>query len=183
MTNVSPSSSDDPARPAAGSPSFLTCPAVAFGKPACRLGLATRGDRTGLTPDDVLHAIERGLNFLNWPGEADTPGGADALSEVIAALGSWRESIVVSVQFGARTSSDAAEELHSILAVLGTDYIDVLTFYYVERAAEWRALTAPGGRLAYCQAAKQDGIIRSLGVTSHQRTLAAEMARVDSSMR
>ncbi len=156
---------------------FLIGPATAFGKPVCRLGLASRGDRSGLAPDDVIHAIERGVNFLNWPGEADTPGGADAISDTIAALGSRRESIVVCVQFGARTAADAAEELRSILATLGTDYIDVLTFYYVERAAEWRALTAPGGALTYCQAAKQDGIVRSLGVTSHQRALAAEMAR------
>jgi predicted aldo/keto reductase-like oxidoreductase len=81
------------------------------------------------------------------------------------------------VQFGARTASAAAAELRSILTILRSDYIDVLTFYYVERASEWRALTAPGGAMEYCQAAKRDGIIRSLGVTSHQRPQAAEMAR------
>jgi predicted aldo/keto reductase-like oxidoreductase len=167
----------DPARPAAHSTPFLTCPAAAFGKSVCRLGLASRGDRPPLSPDDVLHAIERGVNFLNWPGEADSPGGADVLSDAIAALGPRRESIAVCVQFGARTASDAAEELRSILSILRTDYIDVLTFYYVERAAEWCALTAPGSALAYGQAAKREGVVRSLGVTSHQRPLAAEMAR------
>ena len=177
MTTTRRATPGDPTGAAAGLSPFLTCPATAFGKPVCRLGLASRGDRPDLAPDDVLHAIERGVNFLNWPGEADTPGGPDALSAAIAALGSRRESVVVCVQFGARTAADAAEELRSILAILGTDYIDVLTFYYVERSAEWRALTAPGGALTYCQAAKQDGIIRSLGVTSHQRSLAAEMAR------
>ena len=53
----------------------------------------------------------------------------------------------------------------------------MLTFYYVEKAAEWRSLTGPGGALAYCQAAQRDGTIRSLGITSHQRPLAAEVAR------
>ena len=62
-------------------------------------------------------------------------------------------------------------------ATLRTDYIDVLTFYYVEKEAEWRSLIAPGGACEYCRAAKQDGIIRSLGITSHQRPLAAEIAR------
>jgi predicted aldo/keto reductase-like oxidoreductase len=159
-------------------PPFLTCPGSAFGQPVCRLGLASRGwPASAITPDDVLHAVERGVNFLNWPGEADEPGGADAMSEAIAALGSRRKSIVVSVQFGARTAGDAAAELRSILAALRTDFIDVLTFYYVERAAEWRSLSGPGGALDYCRAAKQDGIIRSLGITSHQRPLAAEIAR------
>ena len=44
---------------------FLTTPAEAFGKPVCRLGLASHG-RTSTTPGDVLHAPERGVNFLLW---------------------------------------------------------------------------------------------------------------------
>jgi aryl-alcohol dehydrogenase-like predicted oxidoreductase len=176
MSSMSDRTADDRVRVTDPSP-FLTRPADAFGKPICRLGLASRGDRSGLTPDDVLHAIDSGVNFLNWPGEADTPGGADALSAAIAALGTRRESLVVCVQFGARTAADAADELRSILAILETDYIDVLTFYYVERPAEWRALIGPGGALEYCRAAKRDGVVRSLGVTSHQRPLAAEMAQ------
>jgi predicted aldo/keto reductase-like oxidoreductase len=156
---------------------FLTGPSDRLGKPVCRLGLATRGGSSAITPDDVLDALERGVNFLNWPGEADTPGGADAISEAVASLGRRRESVVVCVQFGARTADQAASELSSILAILRTDFIDVLTFYYVETAAEWRLLSGPGGALAYCQAAKRDGLIRSLGITSHQRPLAAEIAR------
>lgn len=159
-------------------PAFLTCPATAFSKPVCRLGLATRGrPASAIAPDDVLHAVERGINFLNWPGEADELGGADAMSDAIAAMGPRRASLVLCVQFGARTAVEAARELGSVLAALRTDSIDVLTFYYVEREAEWRALSGPGGALEYCRAAKQDGIIRSLGITSHQRPLAAEIAR------
>ena len=157
---------------------FLTCPASAFGKPVCRLGLASRGwPASAMSPDDVFHAIDRGVNFLNWPGEADEPGGADAVSDAIASLGPARESVVVCVQLGAGTAMDAAGELRSILATLRTEYIDVLTFYYVQKAAEWRALIGPGGVLDYCRAAQRDGIVRSLGITSHQRALAAEVAR------
>jgi predicted aldo/keto reductase-like oxidoreductase len=174
----SKSTGEPDALPAAGPSSFLMAPAACFGKPVCRLGLASRGwPVSAITPDDVLYAVERGVNFLNWPGEADEPGGADAMSAAIAGMGSRRESAVVSVQFGARTSADAALELRSILATLGTDHIDVLTFYYVERAEEWRQLIGPGGALAYCRAAQRDGTIRRLGITSHQRALAAEIAR------
>ncbi len=63
------------------------------------------------------------------------------------------------------------------MAVLGTDYIDVLTLYYVEHAAEWEEITAPGGALRYLQDAKRDGTVRRIGITSHQRTLAAQMAK------
>ncbi len=155
---------------------FLTCPAEAFGKPVARLGLAMHVQTT-LTADDVLHAVEQGTNFLNWPGEADHAGGPDAFSDAIASLGPRRDAVVVCVQFAARTAADAAVELRSVLAALHSDYVDVLTFYYVETEEEWRQLSAPGGALAYCRSARRDGLVRRLGVTSHQRPLAAAMAR------
>src|SRR5262249_48922463 len=132
------STDHDPRRQDPVSP-FLTCPAGAFGKPVCRLGLASHG-RTGLTTADALDAVARGVNCLTWPGEADAPGGADAYSEAVAALGPRRDGVVVCAQFGARTAAEAAGELRSVLSILRTDYVDVLTFYYVERPGEWREL-------------------------------------------
>jgi aryl-alcohol dehydrogenase-like predicted oxidoreductase len=146
-----------------------------FGSPVCRLGLASYGS-TAITPEDVLSAVDRGVNFLNWQGLAEGPTGGDAFPAAISDLGARRQSVVVCAQFGAREGGDAATELRSILAALGTDYIDVLTLYYVERADDWEELTAPGGALQYLQDAKRDGAVRRVGITSHQRTLAARMA-------
>lgn len=153
---------------------FLTAPA-AFGRPVCRLGLASYVGNT-LAAEDVLGAIGRGVNFLNWPGLADGPSGADAFTEAVGALGDDRLSVVVCAQFGARDAAGAVEELRSALKVLGTDYIDVLTLYYVERPGEWEEIAAPGGALGYLRDAKRDGVVRRVGVTSHQRPLAARMA-------
>jgi predicted aldo/keto reductase-like oxidoreductase len=156
-------------------PTHLLRPAAAFGKPVCRLGLASRGD-TALSADDVLHALECGVNFLNWPALSEG-AGADAFSDALASLGPRREEVVVCVQLSAATAADAAAELSGGLALLRTDYVDVVTCYYVERADEWRALCAPGGVVEFLRAAKRDGVVRRIGVTSHQRPLAAEMAR------
>src|SRR3954452_19624919 len=112
-----------PARAPILSP-FLMTPAAAFGQPVCRLGLASHG-ATAITPDDVLSAVERGVNFLNWPGEAEGPDGRDAFSDAIATLGRRRGDVVVCVQFAARTAVDAAAELRSVLGTLRTDYLDV----------------------------------------------------------
>ncbi len=155
---------------------FLQAPIEAFGQPVCRLGLASHG-RTEITPDDVLHALDAGVNFLNWPGVADSPGGDDAFSEAISSLGSRRASVVVCVQFGARTARDAADELQMILSTLHTDYVDVLTLYYVETPEEWQVLSAPRGVVEYLRDAQRDGVVRTLGITSHQRALAANIAR------
>jgi len=154
---------------------FLITPAPAFGIPVCRLGLASYGE-TAITPDDVLHAVGRGVNFLNWQGLADGPSAGDAFTAAVSSLGADRVSVVVCVQFGARTAADAAVELRSAIAALGTDYVDVLTLYYVERADEWEELAAPGGAIEYLWDARRDGSVRRLGVTSHQRPLATRMA-------
>ena len=136
----------------------------------CRLGLASRGN-TNLGVADVHLAIERGVNFLNWCG---TP---NPFVRAIAELGPRRPEFVVCVQFEARTARDARAELQHILRELHTDYIDVLTFYYVEEAEEWEEIAGSGGALEYCRAAQRDGVVRLLGLTSHQRLLAAEIAR------
>jgi predicted aldo/keto reductase-like oxidoreductase len=136
----------------------------------CRLGLATRGDG-GLDTADIWHAQERGVNFLNWCGYPD------ALSRTVAELGPRRREVVVCVQFEARTADDAKRELDQILQELRTDYVDVLTFYYVEEPEEWRQIIGSGGALLACRAAQEAGQVRMLGLTSHQRPLAAETAR------
>jgi predicted aldo/keto reductase-like oxidoreductase len=145
-------------------------PHFTFDRPLCRLGLATRGTNR-LTPADVRLALDRGVNFLNWCGNPD------GLSQTIAELGPRRHEVMVCVQFEARTADDARAELAGILRELRTDYVDVLTFYYVEQAEEWRQIIAPGGALDTCREAQRRGEVRALGVTSHQRPLAAEMAR------
>ncbi|HZV03957.1 MAG TPA: aldo/keto reductase [Gemmataceae bacterium] len=144
-------------------------PRAALPRPVCRLGLATRGT-TGLTPGDVEHAVSSGVNFLNWCG------ASDGLSAFVADLGRRRSEVVVCVQFEARTAQEAERELDHILKELHTDYIDILTFYYVEERAEWEQIIGRGGALDFCAAAHREGRVRMLGVTSHQRPLAAEMA-------
>jgi predicted aldo/keto reductase-like oxidoreductase len=136
----------------------------------CRLGLATRGG-TGLAVADILHAVDRGVTFLNWCG---TP---DALARAVAGLGPRREEVTVCVQFEARTAAEAGRELAAVLRELGTDCVDVLTFYYVEEPGEWEQIAGPGGSLEYCRQAQRDGRVRWLGLTSHQRPLAARIAQ------
>ena len=141
-----------------------------FGKPVCRLGLATRGGN-GLAVDDVFYAVDRGINFLNWCGSPD------ALSQAVAGLGRRRQEVMVCVQFEARTAAEARTELRQVLDELHTDYVDVLTFYYVEERGEWEQIIGPGGALEYCREAQRAGVVHHLGLTSHQRPLAAYAAR------
>jgi predicted aldo/keto reductase-like oxidoreductase len=160
---------------AEGPPSFfhtvLASPQGSYRRRICRLGLASRGD-AGLKPEDVYFAIgERGVSFLNWCG------AEDGLSAAVAGLGPRRQEVVLCVQMEARTAAEARREFDGMRRALGTDFIDVVTFYYVEQAEEWAEIIRPGGALAFCAAAQRAGQIGLVGVTSHQRPLLAEMAR------
>lgn len=135
----------------------------------CRLGLATRGT-SKLRAEDVEVALERGINYLNWCGRPD------GLSRAVAALGRARKDVVVAAQFRSRTARGAARELDRLLRELDTDYLDVVTCYYVETAEQWRRLLAPDGALSYLARQKEQGRVRLIGLTSHQRRPAASWA-------
>jgi predicted aldo/keto reductase-like oxidoreductase len=136
----------------------------------CRLGLATRGN-SHLRIEDVEHAIERGVNYLNWCGHPD------GLSHAVARSGSTRAHIVVAAQFEARSARDAEREFTSMLGELNTSYIDVLTFYYVESQNEWDEIIAPHGAWGYLAEQRRLGRLKLIGLTSHQRPLAARWAQ------
>lgn len=138
--------------------------------PVCRLGLATRGN-TQLRAEDVEYAVERGVNYVNWCGKPD------GMSQAVAGFGNRRRDVVVAVQFQARTARPAEREFSRILKELRSDFVDIATLYYVESEEEWRQITAPDGVWELLARLKREGALRMIGLTSHQRGLAARWAR------
>jgi predicted aldo/keto reductase-like oxidoreductase len=138
--------------------------------PVCRLGLATRGN-TSLEPTDVRHAIDAGVNYLNWCTYED--GMSRAVGELSPDL---RERVFVAAQFYARDADEAQREFDGYLHTLGTEYLDAVTFYYTERKSEWETALGTGGAMEVLLRAREAGKLRMIGVTSHQRPLAAQIA-------
>ena len=132
----------------------------------CRLGLASRGN-TRLSADDVWQALERGIDYWNWCGYAD------GLSKAVRQLGSRRSEIRLAVQIDGRRADEVERELERLLTLCGTNYFDVVTYYYVESDDEWRQIVSAGGAAEALEAARQQGLVRAIGLTSHQRSLAA----------
>ena len=137
--------------------------------PLPRLGIATRGN-TRLSESDVHYALERGVRYFNWCGKPD------GLSRAIANLGRQRGEIVVATQLKARAADEAERELDWVLDHTGSDRLDVGTLYYVESEDEWREITKPGGSWEALARRRSDGQLGMIGLTSHQRALAASWA-------
>ena len=136
----------------------------------CRLGLATRGN-THLDPEDVLHAIDRGINYLNWCTHPD------GMSAAVLQLGPRRKEVIVAAQLYARTADEAEREIEGYLAELQTDYLDALTFYYLGSEHEWQTILTEDGAMPLLDNMKSAGTVRAVGVTSHHRDFAAELAK------
>ncbi len=107
---------------------------------------------------------------MNWGGHDD------GMSAAIREMGSRRSDVVVAWQLAARTADEATRSLDAALATLRTDTIDVVTFYYVELRAEWSRVREPDGAYDALVRAREQGKVRLLGLTSHQRRMAADIA-------
>jgi len=135
----------------------------------CRFGLATRGG-SRLAARDVETALEHGMNYWNWCGRAD------GMSRAASTLGARRKRVVLAAQLEARTQVEAEKGLKELLNEVNTDYLDIVTLYYVESQAEWETICGPAGAMEYLRRRKQEGAVRLIGLTSHQRKLAAKWA-------
>ena len=134
----------------------------------CRLGLASRGN-THLAIDAIMMAVGRGINYLNWCGRPDD------MSRAIRQLGPDRRDVFVAVQLSARSASAARRELDEYRQELGRTHIDVVTYYYVEHIQEWKQIIGPQGAAEVLDDERARGKIGVIGMTSHQRQLAARI--------
>ena len=65
---------------------------------------------------------------------------------------------------------DVEAELATSLKNLRTDYIDVYQLHNISSKQHWDDVRAPGGAMEALNKAQEEGVIRHISVTSHNRT-------------
>src|SRR3990172_5660715 len=96
-------------------------------------------------------------------------------------LGSWirrhgRPSFLAT-KTGQRTARLAHAEIHGSLERLGVDYVDLLQLHNLVDPQEWETALGPGGALEAAIAARDEGLVRFIGVTGHGVTVARQHVR------
>jgi aryl-alcohol dehydrogenase-like predicted oxidoreductase len=136
----------------------------AFGKRVHRLGLA---GNYGIDEAGLAAALERGLNYIFW-----TPRMGRFTRVLREALQRDRERFVVATgpSFGwfpgqVRRGAERA------LKVLGTDYLDLYQLFWLSKMSAWTE-----GTLEELLGLKQEGKVRALGVSIHDRPRAGKLA-------
>ena len=136
-------------------------------------GAAALGNVTQDEADQTMELIrEHGINHL------DT---AASYGEAELRLGPWmethRDEFFLATKTGERTRAEAYNEIQRSLERLRTDHIDLIQLHNLVDEEEWRTAFAPGGALEGVVEAKEEGLVRFIGVTGHGVTVAAQHLR------
>lgn len=78
-----------------------------------------------------------------------------------------RQDFFLATKTGKRTYKEAKAELHRSLKRLEVDYVDLWQMHYLVNPEQWETAMGPGGALEAFIEAKQEGLVRYLGVTGH----------------
>jgi aryl-alcohol dehydrogenase-like predicted oxidoreductase len=76
-----------------------------------------------------------------------------------------------------RTGPEAREELHRSLDRMGVDHVDLWQLHSLADPIEWDIALSPGGALEAAIEAREQGLIRWIGVTGHGSQIAATHRR------
>ena len=76
-----------------------------------------------------------------------------------------------------RTAAEAREELHRSLDRMGVDHVDLWQLHALADPIEWDIALSPGGALEAAIEAREQGLIRWIGVTGHGSQIAATHRR------
>jgi aryl-alcohol dehydrogenase-like predicted oxidoreductase len=126
-------------------------------------GAAALGNVSQAEADRTLDLLlEFGVNHI------DT---ANSYGDSELRLGPWlaghRAEFFLATKTGDRTRAGAREHLHRSLERLRTDHIDLWQLHCLVDAAEWQTAMGPGGALEALVEAREQGLVRFLGVTGH----------------
>ena len=153
-------------------------PSIPFGRTGhvstrVLFGAAAFSEVTQDEADTTMELIRRhGINHI------DT---AASYGDAELRLGPWiaehRDEYFLATKTGERTKAAAYEEIQRSLERLQTDHVDLIQLHNLVEESEWRTVFAPGGALEAVVQARDEGLVRFIGVTGHGVAVAAQHLR------
>jgi len=95
-------------------------------------------------------------------------------SELLMApwLAQNRERVFLATKTDQRSAEGARQQLELSLERLGVDSVDLIQLHNLVEDDEWQQVHAPGGALEAMVAARDEGLVRYIGVTGHGTRIA-----------
>jgi predicted aldo/keto reductase-like oxidoreductase len=117
-----------------------------------------------LTPEGYRAALDCGVNYVDAARAYRDGKDEEVIGE---ALIGRRQNIILGTKTLQRGAQGARGELEYSLKMLRTDYVDIWSMHAINSPSEREQIFAPGGAYEAALKAKEDGLIRWIGVTGH----------------
>jgi len=119
---------------------------------------------------DVL--LEHGVNHIDVAASY-----GDAELRVAPWLARYPDRFFLATKTGKRTASEAREDLHRSLERMKVARIDLWQLHNLSDPIEWDRALSPGGAIDAAVEAREQGLVRFIGVTGHGAQIAATHRR------
>ncbi len=136
-------------------------------------GAAAFSDVSQEDADQTMELIQRsGVNHIDV---------AASYGDAELRLGPWlaqhRDEYFLATKTGERSADDAWAEINRSLERMQTDHIELIQLHNLVDEAEWQTVYAAGGALEAVVRARDEGLVRFIGVTGHGVTVARQHLR------
>src|SRR3954452_17649512 len=124
-------------------------------------GAAALGDVSKADADRTLDVIlEHGINHIDV---------AASYGDAELRIANWlkERDFFLATKTGEREYAPAREQIRRSLDPLGVDHVDSIQLHNLCDVIEWDVALSPGGALEACLEAREEGLVRFIGVTGH----------------
>jgi aryl-alcohol dehydrogenase-like predicted oxidoreductase len=123
--------------------------------------------------DRTLDLLERhGVNHIDVAASY-----GDAELRLAPWLKTRRDRVFLATKTGERTYDAAKRQIHLSLERMGVERIDLIQLHSLADPIEWDTALSPQGALDACVEAREQGLVRYIGVTGHGTQIAATHLR------
>jgi len=123
----------------------------------------------------VKKCLELGITYLDTANAYTTSEGRIGK----AIRGRKREEIFIATKSTSRSREGMESHLKLSLEHLGVDYIDLYQFHQVGDSRSLEMVLDPRGPMAVVEEARKAGVVKHIGVTSHQIDIAKDAVKSD----
>src|SRR6202165_220426 len=156
----------------------MAIPAARFGRTGHQstrvlFGAAALSDVSQDVADRTLDVLlEHGINHIDVAASS-----GDAEPRIKPWLKREPDRFFLATKTDERKAAGARDELHRSLDRLGVDHVDLWQLHNLADPLEWDIALSPGGAIEAAIEAREQGLVRWIGVTGHGSQIAATHRR------
>jgi aryl-alcohol dehydrogenase-like predicted oxidoreductase len=114
--------------------------------------------------DGYHAALDCGVNYVDTARAYRDGEDEKVIGQTIRGR---RDDLILATKTLKRDAEGARSDLETSLRLLGTEYIDIYQLHHLNTQADRDQALGPGGAIETAQKAREEGLVRFIGVTGH----------------